>query len=340
MRIITSIDEALIGRLRADREFFWLDLTGPDAEQVERLGGLLGLHALAVEDSVDFGQRPKLDHYGRTALLVLEGGVELKKAERRRPLEEIHCYISGEYIVTLHRRPYAELKHLATLLETATPSKTEQYYVYRVIDAIVDSYFPILASLDEEINRLEDAIVARVRGRQLEEIFRLKRLLLRLRKAVVPMRDVFAREIETIADLAGLETESHDYFRDVYDHLIRITDELDSYHEMVSSCTDLYLSTIANRQGEISKQLTVIASVFLPLTFLTGFFGMNFGWEVDHIDSGWAFLVFGLGTMVVSAAVMWWWFHRKGWTHADGDDARPSRIKGRDGGDDQRSKAG
>ncbi|HSW90711.1 MAG TPA: magnesium/cobalt transporter CorA [Candidatus Saccharimonadales bacterium] len=311
MKIITSIDETLIKELRAKQEFFWLDLVSPSVKQVEQLGSLLSLHPLAVEDSINFKQRPKLDIYENSALLVLAGTVQNQTSPHS--IEEIHCYISGDYIVTLHHKAYEELEQLMQLLKDRSPIKSEEYYVYKVIDAIVDSYFPPLADLDKSINDLENAIVSGVKDHQLEEIFRLKRLLLQLRKVVVPMRDVFARQIEAIASLSGLESDSHDYFRDVYDHLIRITDELDSYHEMVGSCTDLYLSMIANRQGEISKQLTIIASIFLPLTFLTGFFGMNFGWEVNHIQSLWNFVLFGIGIMIVSVIAMAWWFHHKGW---------------------------
>lgn len=320
MRILDSIDDAMIRELRQKEEFFWLDISAPTKEQVEHLGTLLELHPLAVEDSVKFGQRPKLDTYGQTALLVLEGGVESEpEDENPHPLEEVHCHLSGDFVVTLHRGPYPPLHEQRTQFERTTSAKTEQYYLYKIIDVVVDSYFPILADLDEQINDLEDAIVSGAGRPELEETFRLKRLLLRLRKAVVPMRDVFAREIEVIADLAGLEADSHDYFRDIYDHLIRITDELDSYHEMVSSCTDLYLSTVANKQGETSKQLAIIASIFLPLSFLTGFFGMNFSWEVNHVLVGpWVFFLLGLGSMAIAAGAMWWWFHHKGWTRADG----------------------
>ncbi|GAB3611455.1 magnesium/cobalt transporter CorA [Humibacter ginsengiterrae] len=320
MRILDSIDDALISQLRQEQEFFWLDLPDPNREQVEHLGAVLGLHPLAVEDSVKFGQRAKLDTYGDTALLVLQGGVESEpEDENSHPLEEVHCHLSGDFIVTLHRNPYPPLQQLRDQFTRTTAPKTERYYVYKIVDVVVDSYFPMLASLDEEINDLEDAIVSGAGSRELGETFRLKRLLLRLRKAVVPMRDVFAREIEVITDLAGLEPDSHDYFRDIYDHLIRISDELDSYHEMVASCTDLYLSTVANKQGATSKQLAIIASIFLPLSFLTGFFGMNFSWEVGHVLVGpWAFFLLGLGTMAVSAGLMWWWFHHKGWTRADG----------------------
>ncbi|MBD3942512.1 magnesium transporter CorA family protein [Microbacterium sp. NEAU-LLC] len=320
MRILDSIDDELIGQLRRDHEFFWFDATDLAPDDIKRLGALLDLHPLAVEDSIAFGQRPKLDTYGDTALLVLEGAVSSQPEDRNsHPLEEIHCHLSGDFIVTLHRHPYAELGRVAPLFSTAKTPKSEQYHVYKIIDVIVDSYFPMLADLDEQINDLEDAIASGGGRRELEETFRLKRLLLRLRKAVVPMRDVFAREIEVIADLAGLEADSHDYFRDIYDHLIRITDELDSYHEMVTGCTDLYLSTVANRQGETSKQLAIIASIFLPLSFLTGFFGMNFGWAVTHVFAGpWAFFFLGLGTMAISAGGMWLFFRRKGWTGNDG----------------------
>ena len=319
MQVISAIDDELIRSLEKRQEFFWLDLGSPSDDQIRHLGDLLGLHPLAVDDSLHFGQRSKLDVYGEKALLVLQGGREQKpEDENDHPLEEIHCYLCGDYIVTLHRGPYPELDRLVPMFQQASADKSEQYFVYKIVDAIVDSFFPILADLDEEIDDLEDEIVAGAKGQQLQEIFRLKRLLLRLRKAVVPMRDVFARQADQIVDLAGLETDSRDYFRDVYDHLIRITDELDSYQEMVAGCTDLYLSTVANRQGEISKQLTIIASVFLPLSFLTGFFGMNFDWEVAHVLNGpWMFLFLGLGTMVVAAGAMWWWFRHRGWTGRD-----------------------
>ncbi|MBS1907596.1 MAG: magnesium transporter CorA family protein, partial [Actinobacteria bacterium] len=277
MRILGSIDESLIAQLRARGEFFWLDLVSPTAEEIQRLGTLLGWHPLSIEDTQRMGQRPKLDVYGETALLVLQGAVEVHpEDENDHPLEEVHCHLSGEFIVTVHGDRFQDLGQVRTLLQGSTAPKTERYYVYKIIDVIVDSYFPILSDLDEEINGLEDAIVAGGGRKELQQTFGLKRLLLKLRRAVVPMRDLFARQAEVVTDLAGLEADSHDYFRDIYDHLIRITDELDGYHEMVSGCTDLYLSTVANRQGETSKQLAIIASIFLPLSFLTGFFGMNF----------------------------------------------------------------
>lgn len=320
IRILDRIDDDEIGRLRASRQFFWLDLVSPTKEQLEHLGELLGLHPLAVEDTVTLGQRPKLDVYGDTALLVMRGAVEMRpERENKHPLAEVHCHLSGDFIVTVHGKRFADLKQVRALLQSSPAPQSERYYVYKIIDVIVNSFFPVLADLDEEIDALETAIVAGAGKTELDATFRLKRLLMKLRRAVVPMRDMFGREIEVIADLAGLEPDSHDYFRDIYDHLIRITEELDSYHDMVSGCTDLYLSTVANRQGETSKQLAIIASIFLPLSFLTGFFGMNFGWLVSKVLVGpWSFIGLGLGTMAISAGLMWWWFRHKGWTRSEG----------------------
>ena len=319
MRILDTFDEPLIAQLRAQQEFFWLDLISPSAEEIQRLGTVLGWHPLSIEDTQRMGQRPKLDVYGDAALLVVEAAVQSRpEDENDRPLEEVHCHLSGEFIITVHGDRFQGLREVRTLLEHSTAPKTERYYVYKIIDVIVDSYFPVLSDLDEEINDLEDAIVSGAGKRELQETFRLKRLLLTLRRAVVPMRDLFARQAEVITDLAGLEQDSHDYFRDIYDHLIRITDELDGYHEMVAGCTDLYLSTVANRQGETSKQLAIVASIFLPLSFLTGFFGMNFDWSIAHVLSGpWSFFLLGIGSMALSAGFMWWWFRRKGWTGND-----------------------
>ncbi|GAB3917237.1 magnesium transport protein CorA [Microlunatus endophyticus] len=319
MEILTNIDEPALTDHCARKEFFWLDLIGPSDDDVQRLGKILGLHPLAVEDTLAFGQRPKLDVYDDQALLVLQGGTEADPEEDNpHPLEEIHCYISGDFVVTIRRNEFEDLSRLRTQLKASSTTHSEQYYVYRIIDTIVDTFFPVLAGLDDEINDLEDAIVARPSKAELVKIFGLKRLLLKMRKAVTPMRDLFAREIETIADLAGLDKDSHDYFRDVYDHLIRITDLLDTYHDLVSGCTDLYMSNVANRQGEVGKQLTVVASVFLPLSFLTGFFGMNFDWIAGNLLHGAAtFFIFGLGTMVLSAVAMWAWFKHKGWIGED-----------------------
>jgi magnesium transporter len=148
----------------------------------------------------------------------------------------------------------------------------------------------------------------------LQRIFALKRDLVAMRRVVTPMRDVFARDAERIAELPGLESDDRLYFRDVYDTLIRVSDLVDSYRDLLSGATDMYLSTVANRQGEVNKQLTIIATIFLPLSFLTGFFGQNFSYLTGHIlTSEWSFIVFGVGLCVVSVIGFLIYFRRKKW---------------------------
>jgi magnesium transporter len=308
----TQIDEA---RLRAQIErdqFFWLDLTAPSRDDLAKLHELFGLHPLALEDSEEFGQRPKLDNYGDYVFMVFYGAWR-HGADDREPLDEVHLFISGQYLISVHRDPLPPLEHQRKQLDGRV-LHSEQFVLYRVFDTLTDSFFPLLAEMDDEIDELESAVLANPTGQQLERLFSLKRQLVAMRKVVTPQRDLFARSVDQIAELPGLQLDERDYFRDVYDHLIRISDLIDSYRDLLSGATDLYLSTVSNRQNDTTKQLTVIATIFLPLSFITGFFGQNFGFLVtDLISPAWTFWVFGVGSMVVTCAGLLEFFRRKGW---------------------------
>jgi magnesium transporter len=141
----------------------------------------------------------------------------------------------------------------------------------------------------------------------------MKKLLVGLRKAITPQRDMFARLAGGITKLPGMTTDDERYFRDIYDHLIRISDLVDTYRDLLTSSMDVYLSTVSNRLNAVMKQLTVIATIFLPLAWLTGFFGQNFGWMVRNISSWEIFVFVGIGIEVVAAAMMLGYFKRKGW---------------------------
>jgi magnesium transporter len=168
--------------------------------------------------------------------------------------------------------------------------------------------------MDDEIDELEASILVGPTNEQLQRLFALKRTLIAMRKVVTPQRDLFARSIDQLADLPGLVLDERDYFRDVYDHLIRISDLIDSYRDLLGSATDLYLSTVSNRQNEVMKQLAIVGTIFLPLSFITGFFGMNFGWLVTKgITSTWSFFVLGLGSLLLTCVVLLRFFKRKGW---------------------------
>jgi len=308
----TQIDKERI-RDHIERDhFFWLDLSSPGPDELAQLQELFGFHPLALEDTEHFGQRPKLDNYGDYVFLVFYGAWR-HSAKDPAPLREVHLFITGQYLVSVHHDPLPALDHQRAQLDGRV-LHSEQFLLYRVFDALVDSFFPILADVDDEIDDLEAAVLDNPTDEQLQRLFSLKRQLLAMRKVITPQRDLFASSVDQIAELPGLELDERDYFRDVYDHLIRISDLIDSYRDLLSGATDLYLSTVSNRQNDVMKQLTVIATIFLPLGFITGFFGQNFSYLVTHlITSEWTFWVIGVGSMVATCIGLMFFFRRKGW---------------------------
>jgi magnesium Mg(2+) and cobalt Co(2+) transport protein (corA) len=307
VRIFDRIDRDAIGELLKRDEYFWLDLTDPGEKEVADLKDIFGFHPLALEDTVKRGQRPKLDDFGEYMFLVYYGAEESERGDVE--LVEVHAFLSGGYIVTTHRRRCAALEEVRERL-TAQPPRSEQFVVYRVLDGLTDTFFPVLERLDDRIERLDAAIFDRATPRQLEEITVLRRELVELRRIVTPQRDLLARGIDDILEIPGLEVDSRNYFRDVYDHSIRISDQIDSYRDLLSGSRDAYLSVVSNRLNQITKQLTVMATIFLPLSFVVGFFGQNFKWLVVNIQSTGAFFALGIGSVVVSVVALLFWFRR------------------------------
>jgi magnesium transporter len=309
---MSTLDETAIKDHLARDHFFWLDLISPSAEEIAKLHDLFGFHPLALEDAQHFGQRPKLDRYEDHAFLVFYGAAgEEENVEDL--LQEVQMFVSGKYLVTIHKGHLPALRDQLSRLDGQL-LHSEQFVLYRVFDALTDSFFPPLARMDDEIDELEAAVLAGPTDEQLQRLFAMKRSLVMMRKVVSPQRDLFARSIDQLADLPGLQLDERDYFRDVYDHLIRISDLIDSYRDLLSSTTDLYLSTVSNRQNEVMKQLAIVGTIFLPLSFITGFFGMNFSWLVNTgITSTWSFFVLGIGSMLLTCVALVRFFKRKGW---------------------------
>jgi magnesium transporter len=293
-------------------EFFWLDLDDPKPDQLSELGQLLHLHPLTIDDVSTFSERPKREHYEGYISLVIYG-VDEQAAAGEHLLREVHLLISGDWVVTMHPTPFAVLDTLRARVRRE-PLRREQALIFEILDTVLASYLPVLDRVDDQIDEIEQDVIEQTREQSLQRIFSLKRDLIAMRRVVTPMRDFFARDAEEITHLPGMEADDTLYFRDLYDTLVRTSDLIDSYRDLLSGATDMYLSTVANRQGEISKQLTIIATIFLPLTFLTGFFGQNFAFLTGHIqNSTWSFFVLGLGLLLVSILGFWVFFRRKGW---------------------------
>ncbi|MBI5105039.1 MAG: magnesium transporter CorA family protein [Solirubrobacterales bacterium] len=306
MRVLEQLDRDEIARLLDAGEFFWLDLAAPSGADVQAVGEVFGLHPLAVEDSAEFGQRPKLDDYGETALLVFYGVHDDGR------LAEVHLHLSGSWMVTL-RADGDECVAAAKHRFAAEDPRSEEEAIYRVLDTLADSFFPVLDRIDEQIDALMDEMVERPRPGQRHEIFELRRRLVELRRVVGPQRDVMARGGDLVERMPGLEADhARDWFRDVYDHLMHLSETIDSFRDILSGALDVYLSTQSNRLNEVTKQLTLVATIFLPLTFVTGFFGQNFGTLVRHINTPLAFWAYGVGVMLASAALLYAWFRRSG----------------------------
>jgi magnesium transporter len=300
-----------IGSHLAAGAFFWLDLDGVDEEAHDLLLNVFKIHHLAVDDVQHFGQRPKFEDYDNFMYMVVHGA-----SADQSSTDEVHFIFADKFVITVHRGPCAAMDDVRGRIAHRRASEFESpqiALIYLVIDQLVDSFFPMLNGFDNQIDELEDAILVKPTEAQLGTLFVMKRSLIGIRKVITPQRDMFASISSGVTDLPGVTDDGLRYMRDIYDHLIRISDLIDGYRDLLSGVMDTHLSTVSNRLNVVMKQLTIIATVFLPLSFLTGFFGQNFSWLVSHIGGWWPFAGFGLGLELVSAAGLVYLFRKRGW---------------------------
>jgi magnesium transporter len=292
--------------LKEDK-LLWLDLQDTDEETLALLREVFKIHPLAVEDAKEFNQRPKVEDYDNFVSLVAYGACGLGE-----PLVEVHSFYAEHFLVSVHRD---EVPAIDDACHTLSRLHTDRRLValYRLLDSLVDSMFPFLAAMDDRIDDLQDQIFQNPKEEQLSALFALKRQLVDMRKLVTPQRDMVSTMLTGVVPIPGMTAETERYVRDLYDHLIRISDMVDSYRDLLSGSLDAYMSMVSNRLNDVMKQLTIIATVFLPLSFLTGFFGQNFAWLVGRLGSLGAFIGLGLGTEVVAVIALVTLFRTRGW---------------------------
>jgi magnesium transporter len=282
-------------------QVLWLHCEVPDDAEVEAIARRFHVHPLALEDLRNSNQRPKLDDYGDQLFVVLFGAIKLDDGSIA--LAEVHFLIGEGYLVTVTTDPMPAVATLEKQLdlrpELCGPSPDMLFY--RICDSLVDSVFPLLDHMGAQIDAVEDAVLENPDRATLRTIFGLKRDLLTLRRVTGPQRDLLQSLTSPRTPRIGADTQL--FLRDVYDHTVRIAEEVDSFRDLVSSSLDAYLTSVSNRLGEQTRRLTVVATIFLPLTFLTGFFGMNFAFLVQHIDTAQAFFI-GLSVMAVSVPTL------------------------------------
>ncbi len=288
--------------LRGRGEFFWLDLRDPERQRLDAVAQILGIHELALEDTQEFGQRPKLDVYDDQLLLVYYGA-STDSTGAPCPVE-VHLHITREFVLTVHRMPCQRFDAVRDVME-GRPPESEAMLVYRVIDALTDSLLDVLDEAASAVEAFEQEIFRRPRARDRDAMAQLRRHLGRLRRLLVIQRQVFERAAGRIAAVSPRGEELEPYLRDVGDHVSRALDETEAARDTLQGMLDTY-------SNEVQERLTIVATIFLPLTALSGFFGMNFNWMINHIGSGGAFFGLGVGGLVVSAVLIMVWLVRSG----------------------------
>jgi magnesium transporter len=312
----TDATTPLVQQAVSGGQSFWLDLDvndpGPDNDVTALLVDTFHFHPLAVHSASQFGQRARIDDYGDFVHVVTFG-----MAADGTNVAEVHCFITASSIVTLHQGDCPALQDVRDKVKShhsadVTPPQIAVFYL--IMDNLVDSFFPVLGTFDDAIDALETAILKNPTEEQLGTLFDMKRQIMAIRRVVAPQRDMIATLNAGMITLPGLNDQGAAYFRNLYDHLIRITDQVDAYRDLISGATDTHLSMVSNRLNVVMKQLAVIATVFLPLGFLTGFFGQNFSWLTSHAETGgYYFVILGLGTEVVALVLLFILFKRRGW---------------------------
>jgi magnesium transporter len=314
MDVLTAVDDDRIAGNRQADEFFWIDLESPSPGELEALQSTLGLHPMALEDTREFGQRPKIDAYQDYVLLVFFTARPSEDPARLVEPVEVHVYISGHWIVTVRR---CDLPLLARLHDALAPEGTdeEDYLVYRILDGLTDAFYPAIARLEGTIDGLEAEVLARPRRELLGRVYRVKQEVHELQRLISGQRDQFSTASAAILDLAGLSRGSRAYLRDIGDHLTQIGGELERQTDDLSALTAIYFNASAERVNRTATRLSVIATFFVVWTLVTGFFGQNFGWLVDNVGSRTDFLVFGVGGFVAPTVVLavLLWVKRHDW---------------------------
>lgn len=293
----------------------WIDIVGlADAPLFRRLGERFGLHPLALEDTLNVHQRPKAEDYDEVTYLVLR----MPGAEPALPFEQVSLFIGRRFVITVRERAgdgFDAVRQRLRSMKGRLPRAGPDYLAYSLVDAIVDRYFPIVERYGDALETLEESIVRPDGVEAVNEVFAIRRELHRLRRVLWRTREAVTMLATT--DLEPVGTETRVFFRDAQDHVIQLVDDVEACYELSAGLLDLHLSTLTYRMNDVMRLLTIIATIFIPLTFIAGVYGMNFDptrspWNMPEL--GWYFgYPFALGLMAVTAAALGAYFWRRGW---------------------------
>lgn len=287
-------------------DWYWVDIAQPTKEEEQLLSSFFQFHPLAIEDCLQMLQRPKLDHYGDYEFFVLHAFNE-KKMEA----EELNLFVGKDFVVSFHFPPMQELQEARERIKN-NPRDWERgtmLITYNIVDKVVDTYFPIVYHIEDYLNEVDERLSMDMDHLSMDQVFDLRSDLLRLRRTIIPMRDLLYRVM--YSERINLNQSERAYFDDIYDHLLKLTEMVEANRELTADIRDSYDSINASRMNRIMMILTTVSTVFIPLTFIVGVYGMNF---INMPELEWKYGYFiVVGLMVVIAAGMIAWFKYKGW---------------------------
>jgi magnesium transporter len=286
--------------------WFWVDFDQPTEEEIKELENTFQFHPLAIEDCIHRLQRPKLDYYEKYNFFVTHCLDEGKLSK-----EEVNFFLSPNYIVSFHHASSKSIHDVWLRLNNEKEIKNwnPHFVLYHLIDKFVDNYFPIVYKIEDELNQLENNTDQLSMEDLLEQLFDMRHYLLKLRNTVLPMRDLIYRMINS-THLTEIK-RNEKYFSDIHDHLLKLTEMIEANRELTTDIRDNYLSINSHQTNKVMRVLTVITTIFMPLTFIAGVYGMNFENMPElHYKNGY-FITLSL--MLIIGIGMFIWFKKKGW---------------------------
>lgn len=287
-------------------EWYWVDIGEPTEEEENLLSSFFHFHPLAIEDCLLRLQRPKADHYDDHVFFVIH-----TFNEETLEAEELNLFVGVDFIVTFHFPFMHELDQARERI-IQNPKGWDRgvmHAMYHIVDKVVDAYFPIVYKIEDYLNVMEDKLSFDMRHFSIDQVFDLRSDLLRLRRTIIPMRDLLYRIMGS--ERINLQETERTYFEDIYDHLLKLAEMVESNRELTADIRDSHMSINSSRMNRIMMILTIVSTVFIPLTFIAGVYGMNF---VNMPEIEWKYGYFiVLGLMIIIAFSMLSWFKHKGW---------------------------
>ena len=316
-----SIEEKVVDDPEDVKEWFerrpvlWVHVSGLGSmDALIELAAIFNLHSLAMEDVVSLGHRPKVEDYGNTLFIVLQMAVK----QERLKTEQLALFLGRGFVISFqeHAEDYFQvIRDRIYRQKGKIRQKGPDYLAYAILDTVIDNYYPLLEQYGESLEDIEDSFFESFDDSLMSQVHGIKRDLLSLRRALWPLREVAHNLLTDEKELMSHETRP--FLRDCYDHVIQAMDLVETYREIGSSLSDMYLSSLSNRMNQVMKVLTIIATIFIPLSFITGLYGMNFNstkspWNMPELDWYWGY-PFVLLVMAGVTLTMLLYFFKKKW---------------------------